>query len=94
MKKRGLTKALPLLIGIILCVAGAILLPAASPEAKRGDFPQCQEECFRRHSQHMVRLLEDGKHTPNVLQFQDQVDKEVAEYQTCLNGCRELMPVK
>jgi hypothetical protein len=94
MNRRMLTKALPLLTGLVLCFAGAIMLPAASPEAKRGDYPHCQEECFRRHSQHMVRLLEDGKQTPNILQFQDQVDKEVAEYQACLNDCRELMPVK
>jgi hypothetical protein len=42
----------------------------------------------------MERLFADGKQTMNVLQFQDHVDGDTAEYTACLDGCREPMPVK
>jgi hypothetical protein len=81
-------------MGIVLFFAGFSSLPIVSYATKRGDFPRCQEECLHKHRQHMERLIEDGRHTRNGLQFQEQVDREVAEYSACLNDCRELMPVK
>jgi hypothetical protein len=89
-----LARALIALTGIILFLTGSSSLSIVSYAAKRGDFPRCQEECFCRHRQHMEKLFEHGKHTQNGIQFQEQVDQEVAEYSACLNDCRELMPVK
>jgi hypothetical protein len=89
-----LARALPIFIRIILFFTGFSLVPIVSYAAKRGDFPLCQQECLYTHRQHMERLFERGKHTLNGIPFQEQVDKEVADYSACVTDCRELMPVK
>lgn len=42
----------------------------------------------------MHKLAEEYKATGNRLQYQDNVERQGLDYETCLENCRQLYPVK
>lgn len=66
----------------------------ASGTPQRGQFPQCQEECLKRHTERMQKLADEYKATGNRLQYQDDVQLQALQYEACLENCRHLYPVK
>lgn len=82
---------------VMTVVALLTVLPAvsfASGAPPRGQFPECQEECLKKHNDKMHKLTEDYKATGNNLQYQDAVEAQSREYETCLESCRLRYPVK
>jgi hypothetical protein len=63
-------------------------------KAKRGEDPQCQEECLATHSARMKLLSEEYLKTGNKMNYQDAVENEASRYFQCLTNCRELIQVK
>ena len=70
------------------------MVSPTSAKAKRGEDPQCQEECLVTHSARMKFLSEAYTKTANKIKYQNLVDDEALRYFECLVNCRELMPVK
>lgn len=68
--------------------------PFASGTARRGQFPECQEECLAKHNEKMHKLAEQYKTDGNKLQYQDDVESLRLEYEACLKNCRQVYPVK
>ncbi len=87
------TKGIVILLSFALCFFYCSTSSAAA-KAKRGDAPHCQEECLARHSERMGQLFEEYSKTKNKAEYQDGVEKEVANYSRCLTDCREVLPVK
>lgn len=69
-------------------------LPLASSAPNRGQFPECQEECLKQHTEEMHRVAEKYKKTNESLQYQDDVQNLGLQYEACLDNCRQLYPVK
>jgi hypothetical protein len=67
---------------------------STTAKAKRGEVPQCQEECLATHSAKMKALAEEYAKTGNKMNYQDLVEEEASRYGKCLTNCRELMQVK
>jgi hypothetical protein len=67
---------------------------SATAKAKRGEPPQCQEECMAGHNVRMKLLSEEYAKTGDKMKYQDDVGTETYLYFQCLTNCRELMPVK
>ena len=61
---------------------------------QRGQFPGCQQECLRQHVKQMDKFEEQYTKTHNKVVFQDEVEKTVSEYSSCIENCREPYPVK
>ena len=74
----------PLLLSV--CVARA--------EGKRGEAPQCDEECLAHHNQKMSQLSQEYLKTKDKMSYQDKVQEEVSRYSRCLTDCRQVLPVK
>ncbi len=85
-------------IMIILLVSAFFFLTlspsAARGKVKRGDAPQCQQQCLARHSEKMAKLSEEYAGTLNKTKYQDEVELEIGEYSRCLTECRDVIPVK
>jgi hypothetical protein len=81
-----------LLVGTLLVVLPVRSFASGTPQ--RGQFPQCQEECLKRHNEKMHKLAEEYKATGNSLQYQDAVEAQGLEYEKCLDNCRLPYPVK
>ncbi|HVN94875.1 MAG TPA: hypothetical protein VMT62_00450 [Syntrophorhabdaceae bacterium] len=81
----------------VLCVATLFIVFPARTQTngrERGAFPDCQQECLYRHT-HQIRNIEDDyANTHNKLTFQDEVEKAVAQYSSCIENCRQPYPVK
>jgi hypothetical protein len=71
-----------------------VMVPPAIAKAKRGEEPQCQEECLAKHSARMKLLSEEYLKIGNKMNYQDAVEDEASRYFHCLTNCRELIPVK
>jgi hypothetical protein len=86
-------------MGIVLLMVGALLttrptVSSASGTPLRGQFPECQEECLKKHNDKMHKLAEEYKAAGNKLQYQDAVEAQGQEYESCLESCRLRYPVK
>ncbi len=80
-------------VGIILPTA--VFLPCdLIAQTRRGEEPQCQEECLNQHTEKMSLLSDAYSRTRNKKEYQDQVEHELQNYSRCLANCRELIPVK
>jgi hypothetical protein len=84
------------LVFIVLLSLFSILVMVSSSiaTAKRGEEPQCQEECLAAHSKRMKLLSEEYLKTGDKLKYQDAVEDDASRYFRCLTNCRELMPLK
>jgi len=71
-----------------------VMVYPVTAEAKRGEQPQCQEECLATHSARMKILSEEHAKTGDKMKYQDAVEGEASRYFQCLTNCRELMQVK
>jgi hypothetical protein len=70
------------------------IFSSATAKVKRGETPQCQEECMSVHNVRMKLLSEDYTKTGDKMKYQDEVTAETSSYFQCLTNCRELVPVK
>jgi hypothetical protein len=66
----------------------------AIAKARRGEEPQCQEECLATHAAKMKLLSGEYVKRGDKMKYQDAVEDEASRYSRCLTNCRELMPVK
>jgi hypothetical protein len=82
-----------ILMAILLCI-GLLFPPPSYAKPKRGEEPQCQEECLREHCRTMKELSEGLLKTGNRREYQDLVEQAVSSYSSCLTNCREVLPVK
>ncbi len=78
----------------MLCLLLVFLTAIGHAAPKRGDAPQCQAECLAQHRIKMDKLTQDYEVTRNRIDYQEQVDKVVAEYSSCIENCKEPFPVK
>lgn len=88
-----LKSPLTLLCDLFLCIVLVSSVFALSDE-KRGNDPQCQNECLRYHSEKMSFLSQEYLRTQNKANYQDQVERELLNYSRCLSNCRERVPIK
>lgn len=86
-------KAMIVLLAFALCIL-CFSLSSTPAMTKRGDVPQCQQECLALHSQRMKQLSDEYMKTGDKMGYQDRVDEEVLSYSRCLTNCRELHPIK
>lgn len=85
----------------LLIVLLALLLSAAFPtlsnasgKAKRGDYPQCQEECLSRLRKRMAQVSEEYRSKVNRLLYEERVEQARIDYNDCIVNCKEPRPVK
>jgi hypothetical protein len=71
-----------------------VMVSPTIAKAKRGEEPQCQEECLSTHSARMKLLSEEYLKTSNKLNYQNAVEEEASHYFQCLTNCREVIPIK
>lgn len=76
----------------LLSVLFAPLFASGTPQ--RGQAPECQEECLKKHTENMQKLAEEYKATGNRLQYQDNVQLQGLQYEACIKSCRQFYPVK
>ncbi len=94
MKTARCFKGIVILLSFAVCFLHCLTNAVAAKE-RRGDAPQCQEECLARHSQRVGQLSKAySAKTKSKLEYQDDFEKEVTDYSRCLTNCRELLPVK
>jgi hypothetical protein len=83
---------------VILCAAMTVVPPfhvqTEASEQQRGSFPGCQKECLQRHTEAVGKLEEQYKKTHNGMAFQDDIEKTVSEYSSCVENCRQPFSVK
>ncbi len=78
----------------MLCLLLVFLTAVGHAAPKRGDAPQCQADCLTQHRIKMDKLTQDYELTRNRVDYQEKVDKTVAEYFSCIENCKEPYPVK
>ena len=84
-----------LIFFVILSLFAFLVMALSSiAKAKRGEEPQCQEECLATHAARMKVLSEEYLKTSNKMNYQDSVENEVSRYSQCLTNCREVIPIK
>jgi hypothetical protein len=93
MKTFFFTKMLIGLVVASLCFSSTAYSETENKE-KRGDAPQCQNECLKEHSEKMAMLDKGLTKTGNKFTYQDQVAQEENRYALCLTNCREVVPIK
>lgn len=81
------------LVVLLTLSIGLFTLPLFAV-TKRGQCPECQEECLKYHAQAMHEVAGKYKKTGDRLGYQTDVDHLVNEYRICLDNCREFYPVK
>ena len=91
---RLIGKEFVVLIAILMAIGSLVPSPAAYAKAKRGEEPQCQEECLGEHVRKMKELSHGLLTTGHRMEYQDRVEKETSHYSDCLTNCREVLPVK
>lgn len=91
---RKLCSRMPMLFVLFFLPLILMTVPSAIAKAKRGEQPQCQEECLAAHSAKMRLLSEEYAKTGDKMKYQDEVEGEASRYIQCLTNCRELMQVK
>jgi hypothetical protein len=93
MKTFFLTKTLIGLVVASLCFSSTVYSETENKE-KRGNAPQCQNECLKEHLEKMAVLEKALSKTGNRFAYQDQVEEEENRYARCLTNCREVIPIK
>ncbi len=93
MKTFCLSRILISLVVASLCFSSMAYSETENKE-KRGDAPQCQNECLKQHSKEMTMLDESLSRTGKKFLYQDQVEQEQNRYARCLTNCREVVPMK
>ncbi len=83
-----------IIVFAFVCTFLYLPVPFAYAEGKRGEAPQCDQECLAHHSEKMNQLSQEYLKTKDKMSYQDKVQEEVSRYTRCLTNCREVLPVK
>jgi|WetSurMetagenome_2_1015567.scaffolds.fasta_scaffold200173_1 hypothetical protein len=86
-------RLLVLSFALAMCAAFACT-SRASEKPKRGDYPHCQEQCVDQLRERMSKISDDYDKTANRLLYQELVEKARLDYDSCIENCKELLPVK
>ncbi len=81
------------LLAALLCVS-FLSLSHGAENAKRGHYPQCQDNCLAKLEKRMADLSENYKKTGLRLVYEDSVEQARAEYDECIAACKQPLPVK
>jgi hypothetical protein len=80
---------------LMLALSDAIItLSIAAEQSKRGNYPQCQEECLSMLKKRMAGLSESYKNTGKRLEYEASVEEARLDYDLCIVNCKALLPVK
>jgi hypothetical protein len=86
-------KIWPIVLTFALC-AGAAGIGRAAETPKRGDYPKCQETCVLQLKTRMTGLSDDYGKSGNRLVYEERVGQARSAYDSCIDNCREPLPVK
>ncbi len=81
------------LFALVLCTI--LLTPSnGSEKPGRGDYPQCQDKCVTQLEKRMTDLSEEYKKQGGRLSYEERVEQARSDYDSCINRCKEPLPVK
>jgi hypothetical protein len=71
-----------------------VTMSRADEKAVRGDYPRCQEDCLIRLQNRMTQLSEEYRKVGDRLRYQESVERARLDFDSCVENCKELIPVK